>query len=212
MEENNKIQIVGQIISNPKFNHESHSEKFYITSFEVKRLSGDSDILELIISERLINIDELKIGKKLYVVGEIRTYNQYEEESNRRKLVVNIFVKSLREAESTDDFCMNTVELIGHVCKEPIYRKTPFDREITDLLIAVNRMYKKSDYLPCITWGRNAKYSSNLKVGEKVKLVGRMQSREYTKKDINGKETTKVAYEMSVITIEKLEEEIKEEK
>lgn len=207
MEENNKISLVGELISAPKFSHETHNEKFYTVKVDVKRLSGDIDTLEIIISEKLYDIEKIELGIRYYIEGEIRSYNYYVSETERRKLVINIFAKNLSIAEETDDECLNNFELVGHICKKPIYRKTPFDREISDILLAVNRLYGKSDYLPCIAWGRNAKFASTLEIGDKIKITGRMQSRQYTKKLNDNEEEKKIAYEMSIITLEKKESE-----
>ncbi|MBB1522963.1 MAG: single-stranded DNA-binding protein [Clostridiales bacterium] len=207
MEENNKISLVGEVISSPKLSHETHNEKFYTVKVDVKRLSGDIDTLEIIISEKLYDIEKIKLGTRYYIEGEIRSYNYYVSESERRKLVINIFAKNLSIAEETDDECLNNFELVGHICKKPIYRKTPFDREISDILLAVNRLYGKSDYLPYIAWGRNAKFASTLEIGDKIKITGRMQSRQYTKKISDNEEEKKIAYEMSIITLEKKESE-----
>lgn len=207
MEENNKISLVGEVISTPKFSHETHNEKFYTVKVDVKRLSGDIDTLEIIISEKLYDIEKIELGTRYYIEGEIRSYNYYVSETERRKLVINIFAKNLSIAEETDDECLNNFELVGHICKKPIYRKTPFDREISDILLAVNRLYGKSDYLPCIAWGRNAKFASTLEIGDKIKITGRMQSRQYTKKISDNEEEKKIAYEMSIITLEKKESE-----
>lgn len=207
MEENNKISLVGEVISSPKLSHETHNEKFYTVKVDVKRLSGDIDTLEIIISEKLYDIEKIELGTRYYIEGEIRSYNYYVSETERRKLVINIFAKNLSIAEETDDECLNNFELVGHICKKPIYRKTPFDREITDILLAVNRLYGKSDYLPCIAWGRNAKFASTLEIGDKIKITGRMQSRQYTKKISDNEEEKKIAYEMSIITLEKKESE-----
>ena len=207
MEENNKISLVGEVISAPKLSHETHNEKFYTVKVDVKRLSGDIDTLEIIISEKLYDIDKIELGIRYYIEGEIRSYNYYVSETERTKLVINIFAKNLSIAEETDDECLNNFELVGHICKKPIYRKTPFDREISDILLAVNRLYGKSDYLPCIAWGRNAKFASTLEIGDKIKITGRMQSRQYTKKISDNEEEKKIAYEMSIITLEKKESE-----
>ena len=207
MEENNKISLVGEVISSPKLSHETHNEKFYTVKVDVKRLSGDIDTLEIIISEKLYDIEKIELGTRYYIEGEIRSYNYYVSETERRKLVINIFAKNLSIAEETDDECLNNFELVGHICKKPIYRKTPFDREISDILLAVNRLYGKSDYLPCIAWGRNAKFASTLEIGDKIKITGRMQSRQYTKKINDNEEEKKIAYEMSIITLEKKESE-----
>lgn len=201
MEQNNSIMLVGEIIAKPEYSHETFKEKFYTVNIAVKRLSGDLDILEVMLSEKIVDIESLKIGDKYYIEGSIRSFNKYVENEERRRLVLNVFAKQItNKVEEYDEF-LNNVELEGHICKKPIYRKTPFDREISDILLAVNRQYGKSDYLPCIAWGRNARQASNLEVGTKIKLTGRMQSREYIKK-IEDKEEKKTAYEISMITLE----------
>ncbi len=211
MEENNNIEIMGEILKKPEFSHETHNEKFYSTVISVKRLSGDTDELELIISEKTINIEDVEVGKKYNIKGEIRSYNYYIKEEERRKLIITIFVKEMSIVENieNEEECKNELVIIGHICKKPIYRKTPFGREISDLLVAVNRVYGKSDYLPCIVWGRNAKFATQLEIGDKIKITGRMQSRSYNK-EIGDKKITKVAYEISAASLEKVEE--KEEK
>lgn len=207
MEENNNIEIIGEILKKPEFSHETHNEKFYSTVVSVKRLSGDTDELELIISEKTINIEDVEVGKKYNIKGEIRSYNYYIKEEERRKLIITVFVKemSLVENLENEEECKNELVIIGHICKKPIYRKTPFGREISDLLVAVNRVYGKSDYLPCIVWGRNAKFATQLEIGDKIKITGRMQSRTYTK-EIGNEKITKVAYEISAASLEKIEE------
>lgn len=207
MEENNNIEIMGEILKKPEFSHETHNEKFYSTVISVKRLSGDTDELELIISEKTINIEDVEVGKKYNIKGEIRSYNYYIKEEERRKLIITIFVKEMSIVENieNEEECKNELVIIGHICKKPIYRKTPFGREISDLLVAVNRVYGKSDYLPCIVWGRNAKFATQLEIGDKIKITGRMQSRSYNK-EIGDKKITKVAYEISAASLEKVEE------
>ena len=148
--------------------------------------------------------------------GQLRSYNHYNEEDNRRRLLLNVFVKDIRvvsDTELKEDENLETtneVELIGHICKKPIYRKTPFGREISDILLAVNRPYGKSDYLPCIAWGRNARFSENLEVGQTVRIVGRMQSRQYNKELKEGHVEERVAYEVSIGTLELPQEDINE--
>lgn len=213
MEENNNIEIIGEILKKLEFSHETHNEKFYSTVVSVKRLSGDTDELELIISEKTTNLEDIEVGKKYNIKGEIRSYNYYIKEEERRKLIITVFVKEMsivENIENEEEECKNELVIIGHICKKPIYRKTPFGREISDLLVAVNRVYGKSDYLPCIVWGRNAKFATQLEIGDKIKITGRMQSRSYTK-EIGDKKTTKVAYEISAATLEKVEEKAKEE-
>ena len=204
-EENNKVILVGEVIENLKVSHETFNEKFYSFKISVKRLSGDTDELEIVISEKILNEDIIKVGNSVVVDGEIRSYNYIMENEERRKLILSVFAKEVKELKG-EDLTTNEVTLIGYICKKPIYRKTPFGREIADILLAVNRVYGKSDYLPCIAWGRNAKFAeTNLNVGDKAKITGRFQSREYLKK--NGEtEEKKVAYEISLAGIEKVED------
>ena len=206
-EENNKVILVGEVIEKYKKSHETFNELFYSFRISVKRLSGDTDELEIVISEKILSNELIKIGNTIVVDGEIRSYNYVMENEERRKLILSVFAKEVREIKE-EDLTTNEVTLIGYICKKPIYRKTPFGREIADILLAVNRVYGKSDYLPCIAWGRNAKFAeNNLEVGDKAKIVGRFQSREYVKK--NGeKEEKKVAYEISLSSIEKIKEEV----
>lgn len=214
--ENNNIRLVGRITAEIEQNHETYGEKFCDTKIQVKRLSGDFDEIGLILSERLLVGKNIEIGTIVEVNGQLRSYNYYTEEENRRRLLLNVFVKDIRvvsESELTDDeglVTTNEVELIGHICKDTVYRKTPFGREISDILIAVNRPYGKSDYLPCIAWGRTARFSENLNVGQVIRVVGRMQSREYTKELKNGESEKRVAYEVSIGTLELPQEDVKD--
>lgn len=194
--ENNFVEIGGIIIDKPEFSHELFDEKFYKINVESKRLSSSQDILPVIISERLIDINNLTNGKKVHVIGQFRSYNKQEE--MRSRLVLSIFAKEIEIIEEEDILTLNNVDLVGYICKKPIYRKTPLGREIADVLIAVNRSYKKSDYIPCILWGRNAKFCEKLQVGTMVRLSGRIQSRKYEKKFENGEILEKIAYEVSV--------------
>ena len=205
----NLCTLIGEVISAPEKNHETHGENFYIFKLKIDRLSGDMDIIDIIVSEKLIDISTILIGDFFKIEGEIRSYNHYISESEKRKLIINIFAKNILKVTSEEDLTTNNIQLIGHICKQPIYRKTPFGREIADILLAVNRLYGKSDYLPCIAWGRNAKYASKFQVGDKIKLIGRIQSSEYVTK-IEDKEIKKVAYEISVASLEKIQEEINE--
>ena len=203
--------MVGKVTSDKRFSHEIYGEKFYIFDLSVPRLSGNSDIIPITISERLMVNGELPIGTKITVEGQFRSYNSYGEGKN--KLVLTVFAKNVTlledqesEVEARKDFISNEVTLIGYICKKPVYRQTPFGREIADILLAVNRAYSKSDYIPCIAWGRNARFSQNLEVGTKVKVVGRVQSREYEKKYEDGTSEVKVAYEVSIGSLEIVEE------
>lgn len=205
--ENNHIIMVGKVTSDKRFSHEIYGEKFYIFDLSVPRLSGNSDIIPITISERLMVNGELPIGTKITVEGQFRSYNSYGEGKN--KLVLTVFAKNVTlledqesEVEARKDFISNEVTLIGYICKKPVYRQTPFGREIADLLLAVNRAYNKSDYIPCIAWGRNARFCENIEVGTEVKVVGRVQSRTYEKKYEDGTSETKVAYEVSISSLE----------
>lgn len=212
--ENNNVKLVGKIAKELKFNHETLNEKFYETELRVKRLSGDYDQLKIIISERLLLDIEVNENDVVEVEGNIRSYNYFIKETNKRRLLINVFVKALRpleEKEYKDDpeiLTTNEVHLIGTICKKPVYRKTPFGREIADMLIAVNRPYGKSDYLPCIAWGRNARFSNNLNVGQIIKVSGRAQSRMYNKVKEDGNEEERIAYEISIKALELPREDI----
>ena len=202
--ENNHIIMVGKVTSDKRFSHEIYGEKFYV--FDIS-LSGNSDIIPITISERLMVNGELPIGTKITVEGQFRSYNSYGEGKN--KLVLTVFAKNVTlledqesEVEARKDFISNEVTLIGYICKKPVYRQTPFGREIADILLAVNRAYSKSDYIPCIAWGRTARFCENMEVGTEVKLVGRVQSRQYEKKHEDGTVENKVAYEVSVGSLE----------
>ena len=211
--ENNYLTLVGKVTGEKKFSHEIYGERFYIFNLSIPRLSGNADIIPITTSERLLKEDTLTEGKKLLIKGQFRSYNSYENEKNR--LILTVFAKDLQEIEEEPeeenemvrkDIITNEVVLIGYICKKPIYRQTPFGREIADILLAVNRAYNKSDYIPCIAWGRNARFCQNLEVGAQVKLVGRVQSRTYEKKHEDGTSETRVAYEVSVGSLEVIEE------
>ena len=185
-------------------------ESFYIFDLEVARLSGNSDIIPITISERLILEKELEIGDKVAIEGQFRSYNSYENEKNR--LILTVFAKDIKylseeDEENSSEKVSNEVTLIGYICKKPIYRQTPFGREISDILLAVNRAYNKSDYIPAIAWGRNARFCQNIEVGTKVKITGRVQSRNYEKKFEDGTTQTRTAYEVSISSLEIVNEE-----
>ena len=210
--ENNHIVLVGKVTSEKKFSHEIYGEKFYIFDLSVPRLSGNSDIIPITISERLMVDGDLPVGTKITVEGQFRSYNSYGEGKN--KLVLTVFAKNVElledqesEVEARKDFISNEVTLIGYICKKPIYRQTPFGREIADILLAVNRAYSKSDYIPCIAWGRTARFCENMEVGTEVKVIGRVQSRQYEKKYEDGTVENKVAYEVSVGSLEVINQE-----
>ncbi|MCI5934699.1 MAG: single-stranded DNA-binding protein [Lachnospiraceae bacterium] len=202
--ENNQVMIAGEIISDFTFSHEVYGEGFYMVDVAVNRLSNFADYIPVMVSERLLDVSKDWKGQYISVVGQFRSYNRHEEKKNR--LVLSVFARELSLVQEVDeDVKSNQIFLDGYICKEPIYRKTPLGREIADLLIAVNRSYGKSDYIPCICWGRNARFASTFAVGTHVQIQGRIQSREYVKK-INELETEKrIAYEVSVSKIEQME-------
>ena len=202
--ENNKVEFTGTIITEPEFNHEVFGEGFYNMHLKVDRLSGTADIIPLIISERLINLNDKYTGTAVNVSGVYSSYNKHEEKRNR--LLLYVFVCEIEKANTGEHTDLNKIQLDGYVCKEPIYRKTPLGREIADILLAVNRPYGKSDYIPGICWGRNARYASNFDVGEHVRIFGRIQSREYVKKLSETQTETRIAYEVSVSKLECVEE------
>ena len=210
--ENNHIVLVGKVTSDKRFSHEIYGEKFYVFDLSVPRLSGTSDSIPITVSERLMVNGELPIDTKITVEGQFRSYNSYGEGENR--LILTVFAKNIilledqeSEVEAKKDFISNEVTLIGYICKKPVYRQTPFGREIADILLAVNRAYSKSDYIPCIAWGRTARYCENMEVGTEVKIVGRVQSRQYEKKHEDGTIESKVAYEVSVASLEVINKE-----
>ena len=208
--ENNHLVLVGKVTSDKKFSHEIYGESFYIFDLEVARLSGNSDIIPITISERLILEKELEIGDKVAIEGQFRSYNSYENEKNR--LILTVFAKDIKylseeDEENSSEKVSNEVTLIGYICKKPIYRQTPFGREISDILLAVNRAYNKSDYIPAIAWGRNARFAGGLEVGAHLQVSGRVQSREYTKKIGEEEVERRVAYEVSVSKIDLVEDE-----
>ncbi len=199
--ENNMVTISGKIISDVEFSHEVYGEGFYYFMLEVPRLSDSFDKIPVTISERLISKQLLEIGKIIEVEGQFRSYNSFNNEGNR--LLLTVFAREITFLEDEKKIKNpNQIYLNGYICKKPIFRTTPFGREITDILLAVNRPYNKSDYLPCISWGRNARYSQGLEIGDNIKVWGRIQSREYQKKYDTGETITKVAYEISVSKME----------
>lgn len=207
--ENNRVCIIGEIVSEFTFSHEVFGEGFYIANVSVNRLSDMVDVIPLMISERLIDVTKDYSGMKIEVAGQFRSYNRHEGTKN--KLVLSIFVRELRFLEEDEmpeeQSKSNQIFLDGFVCKPPIYRKTPLGREIADVLVAVNRPYGKSDYIPCIAWGRNARFAGGLEVGSHLQVSGRVQSREYTKKIGEDEVERRVAYEVSVSKIDLVEDE-----
>ena len=192
--QNNKVYLKGEIVTEAKFSHEIYGEGFYEMEVMVKRLSGQSDVLPVTISERLIESKNVKIGSEICALGQFRSYNKQVD--GKSKLMLTVFVRELLDYDYGKN--PNNIALLGYICKPPIYRTTPFNREIADVLIAVNRAYNKSDYIPCIAWGRNARFVKNLSVGEKIAISGRIQSREYQKKISENESKLMTAYEVSV--------------
>lgn len=199
--ENNQAMIMGTIVSKFTYSHEIYGEGFYMVDVEVQRLSDSTDIIPVMISERLLDVTGDYRGCKVWINGQFRSYNRHEEKKNR--LILSVFARELEIVEEIEDGSKsNQIYMDGYVCKEPIYRKTPLGREIADLLIAVNRPYGKSDYIPCICWGRNARFASGFSVGQRCAIWGRIQSREYVKR-LNEEDAEKrIAYEVSVSKLE----------
>ena len=193
-EKNNKVYLSGVVVGDAEFSHEVYGEGFYEMKVSVPRLSGQEDILPVTVSERLIADKKLQKGSPVNAVGQFRSYNKLVE--GKSKLMLTVFVREILDDAAGKN--PNSIVLSGYVCKQPVYRTTPFNREIADLLVAVNRSYNKSDYIPCIAWGRNARFVKNLAVGERIALSGRIQSREYQKKLSETDIRTMVAYEVSV--------------
>ena len=193
-EKNNKVFISGEIVSDAEFSHEVYGEGFYEMNVLVKRLSGQGDILPVTVSERLIADKNLKKGATINSLGQFRSYNKLVD--GKSKLMLTVFVRELIDGVTVKN--PNSIVLSGYICKPPIYRTTPFNREIADILIAVNRSYNKSDYIPCIAWGRNARFAKNLGVGEKIAIAGRIQSREYQKRLSDEEIKILTAYEVSI--------------
>ena len=204
--DNNQVSVAGEVVSEFEFSHEVFGEGFYCLHIQVGRLSESFDVIPLMISERLMDVKADYRGKYIEVLGQFRSYNRHE--ANRNRLVLSVFAREVNICEEEEsEVKPNHIYLDGYICKKPVYRKTPLGREIADLLVAVNRPYGKSDYIPCICWGRNARFAEKFQVGEHIQLWGRIQSREYQKKISENEVERRVAYEVSVSKLECLEEE-----
>lgn len=205
---NNKIYLEGVMASELEFSHEMYGEGFYTFGLEVPRLSDNKDFLNITISERLISGMNIKVGNELIIEGQLRSYNKFVEGANR--LILTVFARNI-------EYCIeksknpNQIFLDGYICKQPVYRTTPFGREIADMLIAVNRSYNKSDYIPTIAWGRNSRFCEKLVVGDNIRVWGRLQSREYQKKISESEVIKKIAYEVSISKMEKVQKANEEE-
>lgn len=198
--ENNQVEIMGEIVANFEFSHDVYGEGFYKSEIAVARLSGFTDYIPIMVSERLLDVKEDWRGQLLKITGTFRSFNKHEDK--RSKLILYVFAREIEVLDSNDYEILNEVFLDGYICKPPIYRKTPLGREITDVLVAVNRSYGKSDYIPCILWGRNARFVATFEVGTNAKFWGRVQSREYVKKISDTETESRVAYEVSVSKVE----------
>ncbi len=210
--DNNIVELGGKVVSEMEFSHEIYEEKFYRFYVETRRMSDYVDDLPIIISERLVDIDNIKVGDIVHITGQFRSYNQPID--GKSKLVLSIFAKEIEKNDNESILTLNDATFTGYICKKPIYRKTPLGREIADVLLAVNRTYKKSDYIPCILWGRNAKFCEKVDIGTMIRLNGRIQSRKYEKKLEDGTLISKVAYEVSISklsVVKKDEQENKED-
>lgn len=212
---NNNAYISGVIAEEFCYSHEVFGEKFYTSVVDVRRNSGVIDRVPIMVSERLVGVSSLLIGngdvadkwvgERVYIYGQFRSFNKHDGE--RTHLILSLFAREFYVVDDAE-YDDNSIELDGFICKEPIYRKTPLGREICDVLLAVNRPYGKSDYIPCIAWGRNARYASALEVGTRLKVQGRIQSREYSKKISDEYSERRTAYEVSILRMEELDYEI----
>lgn len=207
--ENNKVTLSGEIVSNFGFSHEIYGEGFYTAMIASERLSGQKDIIPIMVSERLVDVKSEWAGRFVKVSGQFRSYNKHQ--GKRKHLALSVFAREFEEIEfeheeSGSGNDENVIFLDGYICKQPIYRKTPLGREIADILLAVNRPYGKSDYIPCICWGRNARFANGLGAGTRLQIDGRIQSREYQKRISDGEVEKRVAYEVSISKLEAVEE------
>lgn len=203
---NNSINLIGQVVSGFTFSHEVHGEGFYNIRLAIQRLSGEIDLLPVLISDRLLDVSRNYSGQVIQVLGQYRSRNVCK--GSKRGLCLYAFAREIFfiRPDLVDARKSNTIVLKGFVCKEPVYRETPRGREVTDLLIAVNRPYENSDYIPCITWGRNARYAADLLVSTAIEVAGRIQSRQYQKRLEDGTAEIRVAYEVSVSQISLIQE------
>ncbi|ADQ40947.1 single-strand binding protein/Primosomal replication protein n [Caldicellulosiruptor acetigenus I77R1B] len=202
--ENNRVYLCGKVVTPLNFSHESFGEKFFTFKLEVPRLSQQKDILIVTVSNRLLINVNLEEGSLAEVLGQFRSYNNPSNVGNR--LILTVFARDIKNVESIDPSKnINEIFLNGYVCKKPQYRTTPLGREITDILLAVNRLYGKSDYIPCIAWGRNARFASTFQIGDNIKIWGRVQSRDYQKKLEDGRVEIRTAYEVSIFKLERVE-------
>ena len=201
---NNTVSLSGEVLDDPKFSHEIFNEGFYEFDLKVPRLSDSFDIIPVTLSEKLMYDHNIKKGKKISASGQFRSFNKLED--GKSKLMLTMFIRELNDFN--EEINPNKIDIVGYICKEPIFRTTPFKREICDVLLAVNRNYNKSDYLPCIAWGRNARFMKNLQVGDKVEVSGRIQSRDYQKRLESGDTESHTAYEVSLSQVALCEQQL----
>lgn len=204
---NNKAELCGRILNDFLFSHEVYGKEFYTSMISIERLSKTIDSIPIMVSERLVDVKTDWTGRFVKVSGQCRSYDKHEGEKNH--LVLSVFVREFEEFEEIpfSNNYSSHISLDGYICKSPIYRKTPLGREIADILLAVNRPYGKIDYIPCIAWGRNARFASGLEVGARIQIEGRIQSREYQKQISDDETETRTAYEVSVSRLEVAEDE-----
>lgn len=204
--ENNKVTLGGKVVGEFTYRHEVYGEKFYLVNMLLRRISGTYDVIPVMVSDRLVDVEKDYTDCNILVTGQFRSYNKHDEDKDR--LILSVFAREISFVdEIADGQNPNHISLDGYICKDPSYRKTPLGREIADVMLAVNRPYGKSDYIPCICWGRNARYAGILDVGTHIKITGRIQSREYQKKLDDGTTDVRTAYEVSASKIELVEEE-----
>ena len=209
MLKNNQVELIGELVSNCEFSHKTYDENFYIIYLSSERLSTTADVIPVLISSKIIDVNEKWEGRYAKVSGQFRSYN--DNRGGKARLILTVFAREFEECEA-DEFRIddkNEIFLNAVICRTPTYRKTPLGRQIADLLVAVNRPYGESDYIPCIAWGRNARFASGLEVGKRLQIEGRIQSREYIKEKEDGEFEKRTAYEVSV---SKMEVEVNEQK
>lgn len=209
---NNQVTIEGRILDEIELHHTTHGEKIYLFTISSSRLNNETtDDIPVEVSERVVDINEFSKGDFIRVLGQFRSYNQYDEESGRVRLRLFIFARDMEKCEEGESK-KNNIHLMGYICKKPVFRTTPQGREISDVILAVNRMYKKTDYIPCIAWSRNARFLSRLEVGTKIDLDGRLQSRTYRKRITDEEYDTRTVYEVSVSSVQVVDKDAEEEK
>lgn len=199
--ENNKVCVIGELTGGFAFSHEVYGEKFYMANLEVKRLSDKTDLIPVMISDRILNVFENHAGRIVKVSGQFRSYNRRTEQKSAVEL--SVFAQDIKFLDEFTDYTKaNHIFLDGYICKLPVYRETPYGREIADILLAVNRPYGKTDYINCIAWGRNAKFARRLNVSDHLQVEGRIQSRQYQKRISETGTEKRVAIEVSLSRLE----------